>query len=275
MPRHGVILGVCVVIALLTMHELMRLPDGRLHADFFDVGMGNATLLTTPSGKRVLIDGGPDLSTLEGLGKRLPFFDRSIDLLVLTHAHADHIAALPEVLRRYRVQGVLWPTQSQFSPRERAMLSSIREQGIPVKVADAEEDYDLGDGVLLDVLWPDRRNAALLSDDLNDGSTILRVLYASDSLLLPGDATSKIEQYLLATGLSLDSTVLEVPHHGSKLSSSTGFLLAVSPDHAIVSVNNDNDYGLPHPMILERYKALGIPLESTAKRGTISIVSPE
>src|SRR3989344_5109998 len=100
---------VALVAALvLCLREVSLLPDGRLHAYFLDVGQGDAALIVSPSGKQIVIDGGPDTALLEHLGRLMPFFDRSIDLLVLSHPNLDHIAAFPELLRRYRVGHVLF-----------------------------------------------------------------------------------------------------------------------------------------------------------------------
>ncbi len=253
----------------LALHELSLQPDGRLHAYVFDVGQGDSLLLISPSGKTVLIDGGPDLSLLEHLGNSLPFLQRTIDLLVLTHPDSDHIAALPELLRRYDVEQVLLSGVRHASARYMAFLDLLAEKRISVMFADPATDIDIGDGVVLDTLWPPKGTAGTEPDPANNSSVVFRVLSPDGNLLLAGDIERQAERALLATGADLRAGVLKVPHHGSRTSSSTGFLLAVAPDTAVISVGEDNSFGHPHEEITQRYAALGIDVRSTAQEGTI------
>ncbi|MBU2259307.1 MBL fold metallo-hydrolase [Patescibacteria group bacterium] len=256
-------------MVLLALHELTLLPDGKLHVHFLDVGQGDSALLITPSGKQVLVDGGPDMSVLEHLGKYMPFFDRSIDLVVLTHPHTDHLVALPEVTRRYRVGHVLLAGTSTDVSHYLALLHEIQEQQIPVSIADPMADIDLGDGVILDVLWP--INSFRNDKNLNNTSVVVRALFADQSILLTGDIEQEAEDALLETGADVRSRVLKAPHHGSRTSSSQQFLLVVNPDQAIISVGEENSFGHPDPWTLERYSSLGIPTHETRKEGTVSM----
>jgi len=257
------------IAVLLALHELILLPDGKLHVHFLDVGQGDSTFLITPSGKQVLMDGGPDMSTLEHLGKYMPFFDRSIDLLVLTHPHTDHLASFPEVAKRYEVKHILLAGTEAEVSRYLALLHEVKKQHIPVSIADPTEDIDLGDGVVLDVVWPEKsfRN----DKNLNNSSVVIRALFADQSILLTGDIENEAEYALLDTGADIRSKVLKVAHHGSRTSSSSGFLLAVTPSQAIISVGEDNNFDHPHPETLSRYFSLNIPTFETRKEGTISL----
>ncbi|MDD5623297.1 MAG: MBL fold metallo-hydrolase [Candidatus Peribacteraceae bacterium] len=260
------------VLSAFAIRELSLLPDGKTHAFFLNVGEGDSILLMSPSGKHILVDGGPDLSALEELGKTLPFFHRSIDLLILTHPDLDHLSALPEVLRRYAVRRVLLPQAESRAGRYRLLLSEIAARKVPVLLVDSTQDIDLGDGVILDVLWPPLLLPEKFARDSNATSIVLKVLTTSGkTLLLTGDIEQNTERALLAGGIDLHATILKVPHHGSKTSSSTGFLLAVHPDTAILSVGEVNPFGHPAPAILDRYRTLGILLRSTAQEGPIHI----
>ena len=271
--RH--ILFVCVLAAslcALALREVLLLPDGKLHLYFLDIGQGDATFIVTPSGKQILVDGGPDMSTLEHLGIYMPFFDRSIDLVVLTHPNADHMTALPEVLRRYHVSSVLLSGSDYNLGRYSAMIEQILLQKISVVLADPATDIDMEDGVVLDILWP---QSDTVSDfDVNNASVALRLLYKDNSVLLPGDIEALAENIILQSGVPLRSTVLKAAHHGSKSSSSTGFLLAAEPELVIVSAGRDNRFGHPHAGVLDRLENMSIPLRSTAKEGTISLTFP-
>ncbi|MFA7682256.1 MAG: MBL fold metallo-hydrolase [Candidatus Peribacteraceae bacterium] len=260
------IAGALVLIA----HEIWFLPDGRLHVRVLDVQQGDSILLQSPSGKQVLVDGGPDLSTLEYLGKYMPFFDRSIDLVILTHPHDDHIAALPEILRRYSVGALLLAGTRSETPRYLALLEEASQRHVPIIFADPAQDIALGDGTVLDILWPDTQ--ATQDKNPNNASVVIRVLSAQETVLLSGDIEEPAENALLASGADVRAEFFKMPHHGSDTSSSTGFLLAINPQEAFLSVGKENSFGHPRPSTLARYSHFGIPLHSTAQEGTLSVL---
>lgn len=262
-----------VIVTILAAREVWILPDGRLHIVFLDVGQGDSALIVTPSGKQIVIDGGPgEGSVLAGLSRRMSLFDRTIDLLVLTHPQLDHLFAFPDLLRRYRVERILMTGVQYDLPRYREFLQLIREQRIPVWIADPRKDIDFGDGVLLDIIWPPPTlfNAAV--KDVNNTSIMLRVLFGTGAVaLFTGDAEEKEERAALASGADLSASVLKVGHHGSKTSSGTGFLLAVHPQLAAISCGEKSRYGHPHAVILGRLRALGIPVRATVWEGPIEL----
>lgn len=232
------------LLSALCIREISLLPDGKLHMHVFDVGQGDSIFLVTPSGKQILVDGGPDLSTLRYLGRYMPLLDRSIDIVVMTHGDLDHRASLPEVLRRYDVSMLLTPQN-----------------------ADPTMDIALGDGTTLDIIWG---NTPM--KNRNDQSVVFRVLYKNYSILLTGDIEQKAEAAILATGADVRADTLKVAHHGSMTSTSTGFLLAVDPKEAFISAGRDNRFGHPHTEVLDRLERFGIPKETTAESGVISRV---
>lgn len=261
-----------LIFVLLLGREVLLQPDGNLHAYFFDIGQGDAALLVSPSGKQIVIDGGPDLSLLQHLGRTMPFLDRRIELLVLSHPNLDHLAAFPEILERYQVERVLLAGSEFPLPRYDAIIAKIEEQGISVIIADPEKDIDLGDGLLLDIAWPPV--GFVPPDDINDASIVMRALYKDHAILFTGDIEELGENLLLQTGAEIDSDIIKVPHHGSKTSSSTGFLLAVTPDLAVISASRENSYGHPHPEVVERYRHFGILVRITAEEGTVHLELP-
>lgn len=261
-----------LVASLLLAHEWTRLPDGKLHIVLLDVGQGDAILITTPGYQRILIDGGPDLSVLERLGEELPFFNRRIDLLVLTHTDADHIRGFPDIIKRYAIAKVLMNGTAKNSSIYSAFLVALQESGAEVIVAESAHDFDLGEGVFLDLLWP---TDSILGEDVkdpNNASIVAKLLWKDHSILLTGDIEEEVEEALLKNGTDLRADILKVPHHGSKTSSSTGFLLAVAPKYALMSVGEGNRFGHPHPRILARYEALGIPIRRTDEEGRVEVV---
>jgi len=260
-----------LVLTLLVLRENTLAADGALHVHTLDVGQGDSILLVTPSGKQILVDGGPDLSTLEHVGKYFPYLDRKIELLVMTHPDADHLTALPAIVERYDIDHVMISGIDKAQPRYQAMLDSITKRRISVIFPDPAEDIVMGDGVVLDVIAPESGVLGKKVTDSNNSSVVLRVLYGEDSLLLTGDIEEEAEYDILASGADLHSRILKAAHHGSKTSSATGFLLATHPELVLVSSGSGNSFGHPHAEVTERYSLYGIPYRNTALEGTISL----
>ncbi len=270
-PRHILwLFGLFGFLGLL-FQESSKLPDGLLHAHILDVGQGDSIMLVSPSGKQVVVDGGPDLSALEGIGRTMSFFDRSIELLVLTHPDLDHITALPAMIERYQIQAILLSGIITVQPQYRRLLAEVAERQIPVIIADPAMDIDLGDGVVLDVVWP-QKIFGTVPKKTNDTSVVLRVIFGSGSILLTGDIEEAAEWAILKTGADIRSGILKIAHHGSRTSSSTGFLLAVEPDSAVISLGKDNGFGHPHPSVMERLNHMHIPVQRTDLEEDIEIV---
>ncbi len=262
-------LTILSAIFLLLLHEVWFSPNSKVTTvHFFDIGQGDSALVTGPSGQQILIDGGPDFRTLEQLGKAMPFFDRSIDFLVLSHPHVDHIAAFPEVLRRYKVGQVIISGAAYENGPYEEFLTLVTEKKIPVLLPEPGKQIDLGDDLLMDLLWPPPVYLGEEVDEIHDSNVVFKLRYGNDSVLFVGDAEESIERQLLSKGNDVSATVLKVGHHGSRTSSGTGFLLAVDPELAVISVASKNSYGLPHPSIVARLKAMDIPIKTTMS-GTV------
>lgn len=259
------------ILCLLVWRVFGFLPDGRLHVYILDVGQGDSAFLVSPSGKQILVDGGPDLSTLEWLGRRMSFFDRRIDLLVLTHPDQDHITAIPEILQRYDVSHLLLGGVQKSSARYESMLSKLVRLGIPVLLPDPNKDIDMGDGLVLDVVWPDTSIFGTKPAKANNTSVVIRAVSKGGTILLAGDIEKETEYAILRSGRDIRSHTLKIPHHGSRTSSSTGFILAINPGEALLSVGQNNRFGHPHKEIVDRYDSLHIDTRSTARHGTIAL----
>ena len=241
------------VAAILVWVAVTSLPDGKLHVVFFDVGEGDAVFIETPRGQQILVDGGPSPTTLiSALGRRMPFWDRSIDLVILTHADEDHIAGLIPVLERYRVGQVLDSGYEHNHPMYERWLELIDEKGIPTRLARAGMRIGTGDGVELVVLHPGPELMEYTDADANNNSVVVRLVVGQVSFLFSGDIEEAAEGMLVASGQDLTSTVLKAPHHGSSTSSSAAFLNAVNPELVVISVGADNRFGHPAPQVLER-----------------------
>jgi competence protein ComEC len=247
------------------------LPDGRLHVAFLDVGQGDAIFITTPRGRQILIDGGPGPSAvLAGMGGAMPFWDRSLDVVVNTHPDDDHLAGLLAVLERYQVGQVILPDVGASTPLYAAWQKALAGEGATVTQARAGMRLALGDGVEAEVLHP---GALPAGDTANDHSVVLKLTDGRVSFLLTGDIEAGVEQELVESGHPLAATVLKVAHHGSITSSTPAWLAAVKPQVAVISVGAGNRFGHPSPEVLQRYAAAGIPVLRTDQVGGIEFVT--
>ena len=240
-------------LAALSWIAAISAPDGRLRVTFFDVGQGDSALIQTPEGHQILVDGGPGLlDAARALGSKMPFWDRTLEMVILTHPHEDHLNGLLEVLKRYRVNLILERQIETESPSYLAWRELIDEKGIPVVRAEKGQLLTLGEDTYIQVLSPGKRLLTNTSSDLNNSSLVLRLTHGDVSFLLMGDAQEEVEWALLGSGEGLRSTVLKVAHHGSSTSSSEEFLEAVDPVAAVISVGEDNRFMHPDAQVVVR-----------------------
>jgi len=239
-----------LVLACLTVCQL---PDRRLHVTFLNVGQGDAVLITTPKGQQVLVDGGPSPQALtSALGREMPFWDRTLDLVIMTHADLDHITGLAEVLDRYAVGGWL----DNGSDEGSALLENCRyrldQARIPRSLVAAGAKLVLAQGIELEFISPVPGQTADTELTSNERSLVLRVSWNQVSFLLTGDIGADTEHHLAETLAPLTSTVLKVAHHGSEASTTREFLRLVDPRFAVISVGADNRSGHPAQATLQR-----------------------
>jgi competence protein ComEC len=266
------LLGGLAALVILVWIAALQMPDGQLHVHFLDVGQGDAIFIQGPQGQQILVDGGPEPSVLlSRLGERMPFWDHSLDLVVLTHPEVDHVGGLAEVLQRYDVGLVLDSGQDCASATCEVWRSLIDDRAIPYRKAEAGMQIAVGENLLLYVLHPPAELMTSSSSDSNNNSVVLRLEYGRFSALLTGDVQCEAEELLLSSGQTLGSLVLKVPHHGADTSLTAPFLEAVSPDLAVISVGADNTFGHPSAATLERLGAL--PTYRTDEDGSIELVT--
>jgi competence protein ComEC len=248
-------------------------PGATLSVQFLDVGQGDATLITSPSGRTLLIDGGRSrddverviLPALRATGKR------DLDMLVVTHPDQDHIGGLPYLLESVPVRQVALTGQVHTTRTYEQLLTSIRDQRIPAIKARQGVRLDLDPAIGLAVLGPD--DAAVANDDTNNASVVIRMTYRDFAVLFTGDAETIEEENILASGADVHAQVLKVAHHGSRSASSERWLKAVSPRVAVISVSADNPYRHPHPYVLQRLQDTGVTIYRTDRHGTITVQS--
>jgi competence protein ComEC len=264
------------LVLIATNALLFSIPTAHgLSVTFFDVGQGDSILIESPTGVQVLVDAGPDGSALRELGMRLPFWDRTLDAVVLTHPDQDHIGGMKDVLERYEVETIIEPGIANDTRAWHATLDAMQAEidaGAVHTLARRGQRLELGGGVYADVLYPDKDVTNI--KDTNSGSVVLRVVYGDTSFMLTGDLPTKEEQELfLSYGYGLDADVLKAGHHGSRTSSSADFVQSVSPEYVVFSRGCDNKYGHPHQEVVDFFTQLKIRTFDTCEEGTITFSS--
>lgn len=228
--------------------------NGPLTVAFLDVGQGDAILIQGPQGQRVLVDGGPSGEAIAAaLGRHLPFHDRRIDLIALTHPQSDHLAGLLTVIDRYKVGGVLAGPAAGDSALQDVWSEALEEAGVPLVSAERGQRIDLRGGATLSVLGPPAEMTAGI-DSTNEASLVLRLVLGEVVFLLTGDIGDEGETALIRTGADLRAHVLKVAHHGSRNSTSEAFLRRVDPRIGVISAGRDNQFGHPAPELLRRLR---------------------
>ncbi len=271
--RFGWVILLIVALALISFGRVYLAADkftndGSLKLWVFDVGQGDSLLIDTPQHQQVLIDGGPDQTVLTRLSRALPPGDKTIELVILSHNHADHVAGLTYVLQRYNVKEI-WDSGANYdSAIYKKFVALTVSKNIPVvNVAlGSKKSFGALTGI---VLTPLASAAGSSPGNAHDANVMTFWQYGRETFLLTGDGETEQEVALLSRGLLPPVSILKVGHHGSATSSSEAFLRALQPKIAVISVALQNKYRLPNDGILARFKAMNIPLLQTRYDGTI------
>ena len=269
--------GIAVLIAVSALTSLgTAAPRGSLRITTLDVGQGDAILVEV-SGRRMLIDGGPDPARLSTeLDRIIPAWDRRIDLLVASHPHEDHLAGLPRLLDRYRITAVVGSEERGGGPAASSWREILTDRRISYHQVFTGDRFQLG-AAQLRVLWPDKTYLSLPPGNdgraLNDRSIVLRLDVPGFSALFSGDIESDIDSLIMRNlGASVD--FLKAPHHGSKGAASRALLNVLDPRVSVVSVGVKNSYGHPSADTLQRLGERGAAVERTDLNGTVTVTVP-
>ncbi|OGI72295.1 hypothetical protein A3J61_02190 [Candidatus Nomurabacteria bacterium RIFCSPHIGHO2_02_FULL_38_15] len=271
------LIAMVIIIAAGAFVYLYKPPQKTLKVYFLDVGQGDAIFIKTPSGTTMLIDAGPKDNVLKPLSKNFLFKKKHIDVLLATHPDADHVAGFVPVMKNYSSDVFIESAYEKDNQILSEIHNLINQKVAQHVIATVDTQINLGDGVEFKILSP---NNSELDGDSNNASIVGKLIYGDTSFLLTGDASISNEIRLVkdypSTGsgqVGLKANVLKLGHHGSRTSSSIEFLESVKPDIAIISAGLNNQYGHPHPEVINRLKNLNIPYILTAKVGTICMQS--
>ncbi len=265
-------LFILVVLLLVVNIFLFQLDWQNSHRGLtlvmLDVGQGDGIFIESPTGTQVMFDGGPPRSVLGPLARIISPFDKSIDALIITNPDVDHIGGFLDILKNYQVGLVLESGALTDSKIYQSLKEEIKKQNILNILAKKGMRLNMGDGVVIDILFPDRNVSAWAT---NDGSVVARLSYGNTTIMLTGDSTLKTEKIILSENskTQLKSTILKVGHHGSRTSSSPSFIKAVSPQYALISNSKNNNYGHPHQETLDILTQFGAKILRTDLLGTI------
>lgn len=263
-------LGALFLGAIFVWHAVLAETRNGLKIAFLDVGQGEAIFVEAPNGNQILIDGGPNKAVLRELPRQMPFYDRTIDAIILTHPHLDHYAGFNEVMKKYKVNLEIDSGTKNKGAGFVEFENLTKDKNIKKIYAKRGMRVNLDRDLYLDILLPVVNNENLSE---HDEMLVSRLVYKNNSFLLTGDMEDNLENYLLAMGSDLKSDVLKAGHHGSKTSTSESFLGWVNPDLAVISAGKGNKYGHPHQEVTERLARFEIPVLRTDEKGTIIVKS--
>jgi competence protein ComEC len=267
--RNFFIFLFCIVFGILVLlffHKKQQ--ENFLVVSFLNIGQGDAIFIEAPNGKQVLVDAGPNESVVYELGKVMSFWDRNIDMIIPTHADADHIGGFPEILERFSVDIIYDSQSSSTTGIYEAYEKQVQEEKSIIQKATSNDTIILDEkhGVYIRVLFPDGDVSEL---ERNDASTVLQLVYGDIEFMLTGDAGTMVEEYLVYQyGNNLLSEVLKAGHHGSRTSTSENFLEVVDPEYVVISAGENNRYGHPHQEVVDLIVSSGAKMLET-KYGTI------
>lgn len=266
-----IILALSIAVAFFDHARAVVSPAVRFTT--LDVGQGDALFFENTRHQQMLIDGGPDNAVLDQLGRVMPFFDRSLDVVVMTHPDSDHATGLVAVVRRYHIGRFVMTGVVKHSATYATLQQELRKRNVPVQYVHAGSRLDFSDASSFSILspaesWQDRE-----TEKANNTSIVGKFSYRNFSVLTTGDIEEVVEREMLARNVSLAATILKAPHHGSHTSSSEQFLRAVHPEAVVISVGANNKYGHPHKDVLARYAAFHFPVFRTDQGGAVTICS--
>ena len=267
------IFGLLILIAVFVWFSVVKSPSGAVVKLFvLNVGQGDAILIEKGN-YQILIDGGPDDSVLSEIGTLMPITDRKIEVVILSHPHADHITGINQILSRYEVGQVYYSGVSSTSNAYAEFLNIIKEKNIQAAVPELEESIVPFENARLTFLWPGTQYQDQEINNLNNSSEVVRFCYFSDCALLTGDIETDEQAtmfaYLDAHQIDIASQILKIPHHGSSNGTNEIILDKIKPIYAAISVGADNQFGHPHASILKFLDDGNVKTYRTDRDGTI------
>ncbi|MBI2644132.1 MAG: MBL fold metallo-hydrolase [Candidatus Wildermuthbacteria bacterium] len=270
------ILGALLFFVFSTWQEILW--GNRFSMAFLDVGQGDAILIKSPQGHQILIDGGPDTSIFSKLSSQIPFWNKTIDLVIATHSDKDHAEGIIELFPRYQINNILWSDSKEnsgFAVMLRHAIEKEQEQGTAIFIAKDSQTirWSSDPDAYGEIIWPSKE-AKNTYGSSNELSLVLKFTYGEVSTLFTADIPQLVEYELVEKKSEvISASILKVGHHGAKTSNTEAFIAKVSPKVAIIQVGKENRYGHPHQEVLDRFAAWGVSVLRTDVNGDIVVTS--
>lgn len=255
-----------------SIHYLVYSKDKDLKVYFLDSGQADTILIRSPEKKNILIDVGSEKGVRE-IEKVIPWWDKKIEMIIITHPHDDHISGIPLLLKKYEVDTVFFTGVFCDSPVYQEVIKKIEEKGINLIVPQKEQTIEIEKNCLLHFIYPIESLWNKGAENLNNSSIVNKLICKNKSFLFTGDIEEDAEKEILENGLNIKSDVLKVPHHGSISSTHQEFLDKINPRISIIMVGENNNHGHPSTRIINRLKKIGSEIFRTDLDGSILIGS--
>lgn len=273
------LLGLILLLILLLVNACTHIVDQKkdvLKVHFLNVGQGDSIFIQTPNGYDMLIDGGASTAVLHELGKVMPFWDYTIDAVVATHPHTDHIGGLVDVMEKYTVIQAYSSMDTYYNDAFKEWQYITKLKNIPVEMVNSYRSFTIDDDILVEFMLPQDYSSdpdhEKYAENVNNTSIVVKLTYGDATYLFTGDAEHEVEADLVQQ-FDVDVDILKVGHHGSKTSSTHEFLREVTPEYAIISAGKNNRYGHPHAQAVDRLRDSGAEIIRTDQDGTITFHS--
>lgn len=266
------LMTVIFIYIIFSFSGLSQKSSGVFEIEFWDVGQGDSIYISTPNGKKILIDGGDSFEADFKISKITPFYFCHLDLIILTHPHYDHIKGLNKIMSRCKIETVMF-NDVDFDSRDFSYFKDMSEK-LNVKNAFAGDEFAI-DGVELKILWPTKEFLQKKVSDINDVSIVIFLDYKDFEVLLTGDATDKvlgkIDLEAVKPYVDGDFDVLKVPHHGSKYSLDKNLYANLKPKRCVISVGELNRFGHPSPDVIKYFEETECEILRTDQKGDIKM----
>lgn len=270
---------ILILLGSILIYQNITYNDKKLHVVFCDVGQGDAIFIRTANGSDILIDAGPDNKVLNCLGKHMPFWDRTIEVVILTHPHSDHFTGLFSVLKTYKVKIFATEDLDNKTLGFSELMKTIKNKNIDTHFVFAGDKFKLKDGAEFEIVGPkeeflrETSPGGTIAESSEFGSAETLVSFIKFSMLLTGDSQEEeLRDAVESYGLK-DIDILQIPHHGSRFGLTSEILDILNPKLAVISVGKNNRYGHPAPLTVELLKSKNIKTLRTDQDGEAEIVS--
>ena len=265
------LLGLLIILNFAT-NSVKQLAQ--LQITYFNIGQGDAALITTAIGEHVLIDCGPDQQILAALNHQLNWWEKKLDTIIISHDHADHWGGLSYLIDKYSIQKIILAKPPTLSPELSAILNTAQQKNIAIVDIRAPTIINLSDGSQLTVLWPTEQQLLKYQTNINNQSLVILWHYGQTSFLWTGDLETEAEEELLTNqppGQPIN--IIKIAHHGSWTATGLNWLNYWQPSLAVISVGLNNQFNLPSQLVIKRLQRLGIRLWRTDQLADLHVFS--